>query len=91
MKIEPKHNVKKPAYVISTAVLATTLLTGCPGIKKQIEEIDGLRTAGIVAIMPAIEEVEEAVETKETVEEAVETEETEKTEEMTDESDVISN
>lgn len=37
MKIEPKHNLKKPAYAIGAAVLATTLLTGCPGVS-----VDGM-------------------------------------------------
>ena len=53
MKIEPKHDIKKPAYAIGMAVLATTLLTGCPGIKKEAEE---LRTAGVAVVTPASEE-----------------------------------
>ena len=47
MKIEPKRNLKKPAYAIGMAVLTTTLLTGCPGV----------RVDGMVSTLPPSEEV----------------------------------
>lgn len=37
MKIEPKHDIMRPAYAIGVAVMAAALLTGCPGSSLSLE------------------------------------------------------
>lgn len=55
MKIEPKHDLKKPAYVLGALLMAAVILTGCPDDKKnddtapsQSQVIDSSITDGIV-------------------------------------------
>ena len=55
MKIEPKHDFMKPAYVLGALVMAAVILTGCPDSQKtdettasQPQVIDGSITDGIV-------------------------------------------
>ena len=55
MKIEPKHDLKKPAYVLGALIMAAVILTGCPDDKKnedkassQTQVIDNSITDGIV-------------------------------------------
>ncbi|MBR4732799.1 MAG: hypothetical protein IK081_08540 [Lachnospiraceae bacterium] len=69
MKIDPKHNLKKPKYLIGVALAAAALAAGgfaIHEIKEEVmEQVDELlHTGGIVSAEPAFEAAE-AVETTE--------------------------
>ena len=71
MKIDPKHNSKKPKYLIGVALIAAALAAGGFAIHEIKEEImeqvdDLLHAEGIVSAEPTFEATEATGETEET-------------------------